>query len=226
MAEGVTNRRKKGRGADGATESPAHPQSDRPAEGGTGEDALRDSIVAARQRTVQDPADVPARLELARLYREHGDTGLALEQLEAARAERPDDPEVLTELGIGLAARGRLMDAEKELRRAQRLAPDRPGVAAQLGVVLFKRGQYRQAEAELRRALELDDRNGDAYFYRGEALNQLGRVDEALEMLEKAVQLQPRNARAYYTMGILYDRKHLRQEATTMYRKAREVGAA
>ncbi len=45
-------------------------------------------------------------------------------------------------------------------------------------------------------------------------------------MLERAVQYQPRNAKAYYTMGILYDRKHLRQEATTMYRKAREVGAA
>ena len=85
---------------------------------------------------------------------------------------------------------------------------------------------YRQAEAELKHALELDDQNGDAYFYRGEALNQLSRVDDALEMLERAVQFQPGNARAYYTMGILYDRKHLRQEATTMYRKAREVGAA
>ncbi|NIP79010.1 MAG: hypothetical protein GWM90_07335, partial [Gemmatimonadetes bacterium] len=44
--------------------------------------------------------------------------------------------------------------------------------------------------------------------------------------LERAVQYQPGNAKAYYTMGILYDRKHLRQEAATMYRKAREVGAA
>ncbi|HUE77522.1 MAG TPA: tetratricopeptide repeat protein, partial [Longimicrobiales bacterium] len=65
-----------------------------------------------------------------------------------------------------------------------------------------------------------------AYFYRGEALNRLGRVEEAIQMLERSVQHDPSNAKAYHTMGILYDRKHLRQEATTMYRKAREVGGA
>ena len=221
MAESVTNRRKKG-GADEGVEAPASADP-------TEREAPRrgsDPVTDARQRMVQDPSDAAARLDLARLYRDRGDLGLALEQLESARSDDPDQVDVLLQLGITLGALGRQTDAEKELRRAQRLAPERADVSAHLGVVLFKRGLYRQAEAELKHALELDDQNGDAYFYRGEALNQLSRVDDALEMLERAVQFQPGNARAYYTMGILYDRKHLRQEATTMYRKAREVGAA
>ena len=183
-------------------------------------------IDAARRRAIGNPDDPVARLDLADLYRERGDLLLALEQLESARNTAPENVDVLVRLGTVLGLLGRSTEAEKELRRAQRLDAQRPDVHNQLGLVLFKRGLYRQAEVELQRAIELDDRNADAYFYRGEALNQLGRVDDALEMLERAVQFQPSNAKAYYTMGILYDRKHLRQEATTMYRKAREIGAA
>jgi Flp pilus assembly protein TadD len=91
-------------------------------------------------------------------------------------------------------------------------------------VQLFKRGLYRPAATELRRSMELDEGNGDVHFYLGETLNQLGEVDEALVVLERAVQYQPDNARAYFTMGLLYDRKHLKDEATAMYRKARDLG--
>jgi tetratricopeptide (TPR) repeat protein len=67
--------------------------------------------------------------------------------------------------------------------------------------------------------------DGDAYFYLGEALNQLGEVDAALAMLERCVHYQPDNA-GPTSPWVLYDRKYLRDEATTMYRKARELGAA
>ncbi|HUG40060.1 MAG TPA: tetratricopeptide repeat protein [Longimicrobiales bacterium] len=217
----MTNRRTKGRKP--ATTMETVPEAGESPSTGPG---AAESVAEARRRAVENPTDVAARLELARLYREGGDLALAREQLESARGEAPENADVLLDMGITLAAMGRHTEAERELRGAQRLAPDRAAVHVQLGIALFKRGLVREAEAVLKRALELDDQNADAYFYRGEALNQLGHVDDALEMLERAVQYQPRNARAYYTMGILYDRKHLRQEATTMYRKAREVGAA
>ena len=189
---------------------------------GSGEDL----VGAARRRVTGAPDDVDARLELARLFMERGDWELALEQIDAALEREPENVDLVVDRGIALTGAARLVDAERDLRTAQRLDPERGRVYTQLGKVLFKRGLYRQAEAELRRAIELDERDGDAYFYLGESLNQLGRFDDALTMLERAVQYQPKNAKAYYTMGILYDRKHLRQEATTMYRKAREVGAA
>jgi tetratricopeptide (TPR) repeat protein len=167
-----------------------------------------------------------SRLAVARHHRERGDLALAIVELEGARRELPDDVDTLIELGTALVAAGRSVEGEKELRRALRLDPDAAEGHHHLGVLLFKRGLYRPAVTALGRALDLDDQNGDTYFYLGEALNQLGDVDRAVEMLERAVQYQPTNARAYFTMGLLYDRKHLRQEATTMYRKARELGAA
>jgi tetratricopeptide (TPR) repeat protein len=173
-----------------------------------------------------DTEERASRLATARLYRERGEVELAVVELEAARREAPDDVAVMVELGTALAAAGRPADGEKELRRAARIDPARVEAHFNLGVLLFKRGLYRPAAASLRRALDLDDNHGDAYFYLGETLNQLGEVDPALAMLERAVEFQPGNARAYFTMGILYDRKFLRQEATTMYRKARELGAA
>lgn len=164
-------------------------------------------------------------VELAREHRDRGEFAQAIELLEVQRRETPDDPALLMELGSAMAAAGRAVDAERELRRAIRLAPDWAEAHHHLGVLLLKRGLYQPSVTALRRAVELDDADGEAYFYLGEGLNQLGEVDEALAALERAVQLQPGNGRAYFAMGILYDRKHLRQEATTMYRKARELGA-
>jgi Flp pilus assembly protein TadD len=44
-----------------------------------------------------------------------------------------------------------------------------------------------------------------------------------MEVLERATVLQPTNAKAFYTLGILYDRKHLPEEASVMFRRAREL---
>jgi Flp pilus assembly protein TadD len=62
-----------------------------------------------------------------------------------------------------------------------------------------------------------------AHLYRGEALNQLGRFDEAMEVVEIALRLNPEHSRSHYLMGILLDRKNRNQEASTMYRRAREL---
>jgi Tfp pilus assembly protein PilF len=44
-------------------------------------------------------------------------------------------------------------------------------------------------------------------------------------MLERAVQLHPGSSRAYYIMGVLFDKKAMPEQATVMYRKAREAAA-
>jgi tetratricopeptide (TPR) repeat protein len=209
--------RRKKRKLQGVTTAP-EPGSEVPAEAQPeGPDAGDEAVEAQSPDT---------GLGRARLFRERGQLVEAVEELEALRSESPDDVEVLWELGATLTAAGRPVEGERVLRRALRLDPDRFDIHHHLGVLLFKRGLYRPAVAALRRAIELDDGNGEAFFYLGEGLNQLGEVDAALAALERAVQFQPANARAYFTMGLLYDRKHLRQEATTMYRKARELGAA
>lgn len=179
-----------------------------------------------RELILSAPGDIEARLGLALLHDRLGQQQQALEQLEAAREQEPENAVVLTQLGAVLGALGRFQDAERELRRAVRLAPERADAFLALGTLCFKRGLYLQAEQELARALEHDTTLASAYYYRGEALHQLDRIDEAVVMLLRAVDLDPRNARAYHTLGILYDRKHMRAEAALMYRKGREAGSA
>jgi Tfp pilus assembly protein PilF len=169
-----------------------------------------------------NPGSLGARIGLGALFEALGQHGLALEQFEAAVKLEPENVEVLNNLGSVLGALGRYEEGEGFLRRAARLAPDSADVRANLGILFFRKGLYAQAEGELRWACEQDQRHGNAFFYRGEALNRLGRFDDAMRALEQAIRLQPTNGKAFYTLGILYDRKHLPEEASIMYRKARE----
>lgn len=195
---------------------------------GRAKDLVRDgrideAIALYRDILVQNPANLKARNNLGVLYDELGRLELALEQFEAAELIEPENVELLNNHGSVLGAMGRYDDAEELLRRAQRLDPEDVSVRASIGILYFRRGVYTMAEEELSWVCEQNDAHGPAFYYRGEALNRLGRFDEALQALERATVLQPQNARAFYTLGHLYDRKHMGEEATLMYRRAREL---
>ena len=104
-----------------------------------------------------------------------------------------------------------------------RLAPESTSVRATIGILHYRRGVYAAAETDLRWVCEQDQEHGPAFYYHGEALNRLGRFDEAAVALERATVLEPTNAKAFYTLGHLYDRKHMSEEATLMYTRAREL---
>jgi tetratricopeptide (TPR) repeat protein len=209
----------------GQPESPAAEPVDalpEPAAGGSPE-----AVIAHwRDMVLRQPTSVTARRRLARALITHGEAPLAVEQLELARTQEPEDVGLIVELAQAQTALRRFDAAERELRRALKLQPEICDVHLSLGVISLRRGLYIQADQELKRATELDPSSGSAWYYRAEALNQLSRLDEALDLLMRAAQLQPEQPRSYYLMGILYDKKARPAEAGAMYRKAREVGGA
>jgi Flp pilus assembly protein TadD len=179
-----------------------------------------------RDVVLREPGNVEARRRLARVLESQGASALAVEQLETARAQQPEDVPLVVEYAHALTAMRRFDAAEKELRRVLKFQPDNADIHLGLGIISLRRGLYTQADLELKRATELDPGSGTALYYRADALNQLSRVDEALDLLARAAQLQPEQPRSYYLMGILYDKKGRPAEAGAMYRKAREVGDA
>jgi protein O-GlcNAc transferase len=179
-----------------------------------------------REILLREPGNTEARRRLARTLEARGEAVLAVEQLEAARGQQPDDVGLIVELAQAQTGLRRFDAAERELKRALKLQPESADVYLAMGVISLRRGLYIQAEQELKRATELDPENGSAFYYRGESLNQLSRLDEALETLARAAQLQPELSRSFYLMGIVFDKKSRPQEAGAMYRKAREVGGA
>jgi Flp pilus assembly protein TadD len=183
-----------------------------------------DEAAAAYRRVVAlDPGHVRARNNLGVLLDRRGAHEAAAEHFRTALEREPENPELLGNLGAALGGLGRYDEAERWLRKAARLEPTRSDVRANLGILHFRRGLYAQAEEELKWVCQEDPDHATAHVFRGEALNRLDRADEALDVLERASHLQPRNPRIFHLMGILYDRKHLSEEATVMYRRAREL---
>lgn len=147
----------------------------------------------------------------------------ALEHLEAAAELAPENVEVLTHYASTLTSLARYEEAEGLLRRAQKLDADDLDVRLAIAILYFRRGLYAQAEADLRTVCSGRSDLGPAFYYRGEALNRLGRFDESEQALERAAELLPQDPRPFYTLGHLYDRKHLPDEASEMYRRARRL---
>lgn len=179
--------------------------------------SLYDDIVKPRQTPVM------AHLERGVRHDELGRHESAIEEFLAARKLDPDNVEALAYLAAAYGALGRFAKADRAIADALRIDP--LNVQARVGeaILSFRKGLYAEAEVQLKEICDRNPSHGPAHFYRGEALNRLGRVDEALTAMERTIQLQPRNWRAYHTLGMLFDRKEDREQASEMYRQAREL---
>lgn len=116
----------------------------------------------------------------------------ALERIERAVAEHPDDPDLLWAHARALAKRGRSEEAIRVLRIfAERFPDRRPDLDLELGRVLYEGDSPEEALAALDRALARDGGAATAHFYRGLALRDMGRRDEAHAALAQASELSP-----------------------------------
>lgn len=116
-------------------------------------DAGRLDAAEQRFRSVveDDPANVTARLYLARIYRREGEHERAAAQLQAALREDSDDPDVRRELGHLLLQLNRPEAAVQQYRRAVELEPEQS--LAWLGLIrALRAADDPRADEMLRRA--------------------------------------------------------------------------
>lgn len=83
--------------------------------------------------------------------------GEAAKLLEVARAQAPDDPQVLLLMGNAELRAGRAAEASALLQRAAELAPEDPRVLGQLAVSHLATGQNSEALAALNATLDLNE---------------------------------------------------------------------
>lgn len=132
-----------------------------------------------------------ARLRLALLLLDAGSVDEALQHLDRASQERPDDPEI-----------GALGGRAELLLGHPQLAAERFAVAAaagplpgwawnEWGVALARSGRFTEAEERFRRALRLEPDNPQGLFHLGLTLEALGRPDEAVRHYLRAQQVEP-----------------------------------
>lgn len=161
---------------------------------------------------------------------ETGDYAKAVENLEAAAGERPNDPDLLYYLGraAGLLSKQtfdhliaaapdsaraheaigenytvlrRVPEAEREFRETLRLRPDTPGVHLALGALYAVAARWPEAEKEFRAEAELQPGNAEAAYRLGVALLEQGKMKEARAELGRADELQPGMPETLAAMG-------------------------
>lgn len=98
-----------------------------------------------------DPKFIPARVNLAMLYAERGEPGLAEREFRYVIEINPELGEMHYSLGLLLAERNRLDEAIKSLEKAAELLPDGHRVHFNLSTALRKKGDIEAAEKAMRR---------------------------------------------------------------------------
>ena len=170
----------------------------------------------------------PAALGIAQIGT--GQLPQAVENLQAALAKHPNDPDLLYYLGraSGLLAKQsidtlqaaypdsarahqalaenyfvlrQMPQAEKEFLEALRLRPDTPELHLELGLVYSGSSQWPKAEAEFRAQSKLQPGNAEAAYRLGSALLQQGKAREARIELQRADRLQPDMPETLYSLG-------------------------
>jgi Flp pilus assembly protein TadD len=133
---------------------------------------------------------------------------------------RPDDVEVMNELGVAVWKQGREREAEEILRRAVRISPDHFGVLTNLGLALMS--QHREAEAAdyFRAAIRVQPDAFHARMNLGNVISNSGDFEGATEWLLSALGICPDSAEALQNIAINLARQGRWAEATGYYERA------
>ena len=133
-----------------------------------------------------DPDDSKARLQLATLLYEIGDSEAAIDEYRTLLRFHPDTATGHLGLGIALMAKQDWRTALAELQEALRLDPDLVQAHFSMGTIHYTRGSPQAAAKAYREALRLKPDFADAHYRLGLVLKMAGKDKEAAQEFEAA----------------------------------------
>ncbi len=156
----------------------------------------------------------------------------AIKAFSDVAAQHPTDPKPLYLRGECYRRKGRLKEAEDDLRAAIKLDPTGKDeqmvtVMAELGAVLSDAGRSADAIAILEQAVKLRPTMFEAYYNLGVAHETLKHWPEAIAAYNKAIKLTPQDsnpkasqADAQYNLAVVYRRAGKLEDAVAPAREA------
>lgn len=133
---------------------------------------------------------------------------------------RPDDVDVLNELGVALWRQGRSAEAEAIYHRACQIEPSDFRILTNLGLALHSQGRIDDAGTSYRKALEIQPDAFEAVMNLGIVLSDQGNFDEAMGWLHRARELRPDSADALQNIGMNLGRQGRWHDAVVYYDEA------
>jgi Flp pilus assembly protein TadD len=133
---------------------------------------------------------------------------------------RPDDVDVLNELGAAVWRQGRAAEAEAIFLRACEVEPNDFRILNNLGLALYDQGLIDEAGDYYRRALQSKPDAFDARMNLGILLSDQGKLDDAMEWLRAAQELRPGSTEILQNLAMNLGRQGRSRDAIEYYERA------
>jgi tetratricopeptide (TPR) repeat protein len=181
---------------------------------------LRDQVAA-------EPDNVPARLELAKAYRERGFPDVALEISRLAAARFPESGEAQISLVRALRDLNRRAEATEGLEAFLKAHPQTAsGYYSWLGILRDEAGLWPVGEPAHRRAVELSP--GVDYLHNNLGYNLLmqKKNDEAAKEFRAALRLNPNSPMARNNLGLVLANQNAAEQAIASFQSTSDPATA
>lgn len=143
----------------------------------------------------------------------------ALACLQHARENLPDDPTLLTDLGIQAQAMNRLALANESLNAALKVKPDDLTALYALARVETDQMHSAAAEKHFRAYLAVRPDDATAHYGFGHLLEMQLKTAEATKEFKRSIELQPVQTESYYALGQIALDAQRDAEAEPLFRK-------
>jgi len=161
---------------------------------------------------VMDHIDTPAidfyrEFDAAQQLQDQHKYAEAVPAWKVAAAKDPSDARPYNNIGVALAATGKINEAIENYNKALSMNNDSSQTHNNLGSALAEAGKYDQALVQIQKAIELNSDNGAAHINLGHLLEVTGHREEAIQQLTKGIELAPKNADGHNIYGVILARQ-------------------
>lgn len=187
-------------------------------------EGVRERILAEYDGVLAgDPGDwVVARLK-GKMLRDWGDIAGAIEILERANREQPDDKDTLYALGMAYLDGSRLEEAERTLLKLERIVPYLPQIDYHLGEINLRRERQAKAAAYFRRNLQRYPDSRRTVAALADAYDRMGETRKAVDCLTSALARHADDAGLHHLAGTLMLKLGRRAEGLKHLERAVEL---
>lgn len=167
-----------------------------------------------------NPHDVDALIAKSQIQIAQGDAAGAIESLQGALRNDPDNPTAHYHLGVAYAQQGDAQRAESEWRASVHADPNNTLAQKALATLELGRGENQAALDTAQQIVKAQPSGSDGYLLRSQAQLQSQNYSEAQHDAEEALQRAPQTPGPYIELGLIQlTQKHF-AEAEKFYQQA------